>query len=253
MRSCPNLSKTDLSQSGVRFILVINGHPKHGCHPSGGIAKRFFIKHGASAELGIINETLAKQYALILAGHCNLRSKIRYRVQFNNLYYYTLKAGESMMKRIVDNNHRAAPKAAKWFREAAEQGVASAQYNLGLCYENGTGVAQDAKEAVKWFRKAAVQEYADAQLVLGLCYLYGRGVAQDEQEAIKWFLLAAEQGYVLSQYCLGLCYEEGLGVTRDGREAVKWYRLAAEQRDTLTLSIVWACAMKMASALRGRA
>ena len=42
--------------------------------------------------------------------------------------------------------------ALKLFRPAAEQGIASAQYNLGFIYENGDGVAEDAAEAVKWYR-----------------------------------------------------------------------------------------------------
>ena len=46
------------------------------------------------------------------------------------------------------------------FREMkplAEQGHASAQYNLGIMYEKGQGVPQDYAEAVKLFRKAAEQ------------------------------------------------------------------------------------------------
>jgi len=41
------------------------------------------------------------------------------------------------------------------FRPLAEQGDASAQYNLGVMYENGKGVAQDYREAVSWYRLAA--------------------------------------------------------------------------------------------------
>ena len=33
--------------------------------------------------------------------------------------------------------------AANWYRKAAEQGHANAQYKLGMCYENGRGVPQD--------------------------------------------------------------------------------------------------------------
>ena len=33
----------------------------------------------------------------------------------------------------------------------AEQGDAEAQYNLGVMYDDGTGVLQDYKEAVKWY------------------------------------------------------------------------------------------------------
>ncbi|MDA0238165.1 MAG: hypothetical protein O3B03_06590, partial [Proteobacteria bacterium] len=38
-------------------------------------------------------------------------------------------------------------KAVKWYRRAAEQGNAKAQYNLGLMYDNGQGVPQDYQEA----------------------------------------------------------------------------------------------------------
>ena len=34
----------------------------------------------------------------------------------------------------------------------AEQGVARAQYNLGVMYDTGDGVPQDYKTAVKWLR-----------------------------------------------------------------------------------------------------
>jgi len=40
--------------------------------------------------------------------------------------------------------------AAKWFLESAEQGIANAQYNLGIMYQDGLGVQKDSAEAVKW-------------------------------------------------------------------------------------------------------
>ena len=45
----------------------------------------------------------------------------------------------------------------EWYGKAAEQGNAKAQYNLGLRYENGQGVAQDYGKAVEWYTKAAEQ------------------------------------------------------------------------------------------------
>jgi TPR repeat protein len=65
---------------------------------------------------------------------------------------------------------------------------------LGSCYYYGTGVTKDEVEAVKWFRKAAGQEYAGAQYNLGVCCQLGTGVTKDEQEAVKWYRKAAEQG-----------------------------------------------------------
>ncbi len=45
------------------------------------------------------------------------------------------------------------------------------------------GVAQDYVAAVRWFRAAAEQGNAEAQYDLGLMYLEGLGVTQDKAEA----------------------------------------------------------------------
>jgi TPR repeat protein len=73
--------------------------------------------------------------------------------------------------------------AVKWYRKAAEQNFAAAQYNLAVCYDRGDGVAEDHVEAVKWYRKAAEQNFAEAQYNLGICYERGDGVAEDWVEA----------------------------------------------------------------------
>ncbi len=119
--------------------------------------------------------------------------------------------------------------AVRWYRKAAEQGQAGAQCNLGVCYRNGQGVTQDYNEAVRWYRKAAEQGQADAQNNLGLCYANGRGVTKDYNEAVRWYRKAAEQGNAGAQNNLGWCYRNGWGVTQDYQEAVRWYRKAAEQ------------------------
>ncbi len=48
-----------------------------------------------------------------------------------------------------------------------------------VCYADGQGVAKDEVEAVKWYRKAAEQNDAQAQYNLGVCYADGQGVAKD--------------------------------------------------------------------------
>jgi TPR repeat protein len=45
-------------------------------------------------------------------------------------------------------------KAKEWYEKAANQGHASAQYNLGNMYSNGNGVKQDKRVAKQWFGKA---------------------------------------------------------------------------------------------------
>ncbi|KAJ3332397.1 hypothetical protein HDU93_009107 [Gonapodya sp. JEL0774] len=119
--------------------------------------------------------------------------------------------------------------AVKWYRKAADQGLDIAQYSLGLCYKNGEGVAEDFGEAVKWLMKAADQGLGIARYSLGLRYYNGEGVAKDFGEAVKWWRKAADQGVKEAQDHLGLSYKNGEGVAKDFGEAVKWWRKAAEQ------------------------
>jgi len=120
-------------------------------------------------------------------------------------------------------------KALEILKPLAENGHASAQYNLGIMYDNGRGVPQDYAEAVKWYRKAAENGHASAQNNLGLMYNKGQGVPQDYAEAVKWYRKAAENGHASAQYNLGIMYDNGRGVPQDDAKAVKWYRMAAEQ------------------------
>ena len=82
----------------------------------------------------------------------------------------------------------------KWYRKAAEQGLANAQYNLGIMYANGRGVAKDECTAVKWYRKAAEQGDADAQYNLGVTYHQGQGVPRNLSEALRLFRKAEAAG-----------------------------------------------------------
>ena len=84
--------------------------------------------------------------------------------------------------------------AVKWYRLAAEQGYADAQFNLGVMCDNGTGVTQDDKAAVKWYTLAAEQGDADAQSNLGVMYGTGKGVIQNYVYAHVWLSIAASSG-----------------------------------------------------------
>lgn len=112
-------------------------------------------------------------------------------------------------------------------RPLAEQGLAAAQFNLGLLYGNGQGVPKDDVQARQWYEKAAAQGRADAQVNLGILHDYGRGVPQDYKKAVYWYRLSAKQGNDLAQRQLGLMYEHGDGVPQDYVQAYMWYSLGA--------------------------
>lgn len=105
----------------------------------------------------------------------------------------------------------------------------AAQRNIGHLYRSGLGVPQDFAEAARWYRRAAELGLASAQVNLGSMYLQGQGVAEDPKEAALWFERAARQGHPIAQYNLGAMHLKGLGVPRSEPHALGWLNLAARQ------------------------
>lgn len=83
-----------------------------------------------------------------------------------------------------------------WFKRAAAHGVAEAEYEVGLRYEQNEGVdAPDMTVAIASYLKAAEMGFAPAQHRIAQVYLYGQGVNQNLREARRWFAAAAAQGH----------------------------------------------------------
>jgi hypothetical protein len=80
------------------------------------------------------------------------------------------------------------------WRPLAEGGDRLAQYNLGLLYDFGMGVARDGVEAARWYGRSAEQGYAAAQLAVGDLYMDGFWGAPDPTKAAVWYRYAADQG-----------------------------------------------------------
>ena len=67
----------------------------------------------------------------------------------------------------------------------AEQGYASAQYNLGVMYRDGQGVPQNYETAFKWYRLAAGQEYDRSQFNFGVMLGKVHSIPQDGTIALN--------------------------------------------------------------------
>ena len=87
-----------------------------------------------------------------------------------------------------------AVKAYEATKSLAEQGDVVSQYNLGVMYAQGLGVAQDNQKAMTWFRQAAEQGDSFAQFNLGAMYVNGQGVPKDVVMAYALINLSAAQG-----------------------------------------------------------
>ena len=53
-----------------------------------------------------------------------------------------------------------------WYRRAAGQGDADAQFKMGVAYENGRGVEPSDEAAVQWYKRATDQEHEKARFNL---------------------------------------------------------------------------------------
>ena len=78
--------------------------------------------------------------------------------------------------------------------QAAQNGDAKAQYEIGQCYQDGLWVPKDISVAIEWFLKSADQNYSPAFNAIGVCYFKGDGVPIDYEKAAYWFKKAAERG-----------------------------------------------------------
>ena len=61
-----------------------------------------------------------------------------------------------------------------WYLVAAEQGLSSAQCNMGVCYTKGCEVENNDVEAVHWHQLAAGQGNEYTQVILRHCYEIGK-------------------------------------------------------------------------------
>lgn len=126
----------------------------------------------------------------------------------------------------VDQNFE---KAGFWFREASDNGIANARYNLGVLYHQGLGKERDLGRALYWYREAAKLDHAEAQYNLGIAHIEGIGTNYDPRLAAAFFERAANNGIMEAAYNLGLIYENGLLGEAKPDEALLWYKIAADQ------------------------
>ncbi|MDR3374859.1 MAG: peptidoglycan-binding protein [Ancalomicrobiaceae bacterium] len=109
-------------------------------------------------------------------------------------------------------------------RTAAMSGDAKAQFEVGMRYAEGRGVAPDPKEAAAWYERAAGHSFQPAAYRLGSAYEKGLGVPRDVDKAKHWYQIAAEGGNVRAMHNLGVLFANG----RDMASALPWFQKAAE-------------------------
>ena len=124
----------------------------------------------------------------------------------------------------------------RMLKKAANGDYPPALFNLGYCYEKGSGVKKDRKKAHKLYNRAAMLGDEDAALRLGIVNMQSK----DKSDGIAVFTERAENGDICAKYNLGICYERGDGVEADYEKAVSLYYdcigIAAAQRRLFSLA-----------------
>ena len=101
---------------------------------------------------------------------------------------------------------------------------------LAQRYRDGVGVKQSDKKTIELYEMAAKRGNATAQYNLGLFYDQGiHGLTQSSKRAFEYYTLAAEQGDAEAQYSLGRMYAIGDGIETSNSKAREWWTKSAAQ------------------------
>jgi len=114
----------------------------------------------------------------------------------------------------------------------AKNGDAKAQYNVGLMYANGEGGQKDVRKAMVWYEKAAQQDLASAQYNLATLYhAAGELDPHAYEKAAYWYEKAANNGIKEAFNNLASFYLSGKGVKKDPQKALLLFEKAAQMDD----------------------
>lgn len=123
-------------------------------------------------------------------------------------------------------------KAIKWLENAYEQDPKNCRTNcnLAFCYRNGYGVEKDVNKAYDYYKVAADQNYAKAQYMVGYMHMNHELEYINYSTGIEYFQKAADNGHKIAMYEIGAAYEAGnlIGYERDLKKAVEYFEKAAE-------------------------
>ena len=121
--------------------------------------------------------------------------------------------------------------ARQWLELAAKQNLPPAQYRLGAMLERGIGGAKDVKRAQDLYAKAAAQGHVRAMHNMGVLSAEGAEGKPDYVAAASWFRKAADFGLRDSQYNLAILYARGMGVEKNLPVSWAWFTAATAQGD----------------------
>jgi len=121
----------------------------------------------------------------------------------------------------------------RWYKKAARQGLAEAQWRTANAYSSGRGVSRNEKYADEWYWAVEEQGHLEARLYL-LRRMYDmRSVWSQKklEQLFNWCREEAEKGSAEACFILAECYlldDLFLKTKPDPKEALVWLRKALE-------------------------
>lgn len=167
-----------------------------------------------------------------LASHTSTLSRI----------YGPMKRGE-MSTPLPPAAHADFDGAVAMLTEASAQGHLPARLQLALLYKRGVGVEKDEKRHFTLLSQAANEGLALAQANLGYAYRDGVGCKQSYELAVAcWEKSVSGPTILPSVYTdIGYAYQEGLGVQQNFKHAADLFKRGADHRDAGAMNNLARC------------
>ena len=117
----------------------------------------------------------------------------------------------------------------EFLKKASEKGHIQSMVELGLCYYNGRGVAQDREKALELWQKAADLGCEDARERIAFNSILTDSDKPAVKDNYEYLLKAYNNGSLLAETAIAYCYEKGIVVKENKAEANKIYRDAVKR------------------------
>ena len=103
-----------------------------------------------------------------------------------NTFNESLLDGKKELEKLFEGNHPHSEEIIPFLQSIAAQGNLVTQKIIGFLYFHGKSVEQNYFEAFRWYKLAASQGDADAQYWLALMFQEGKGTEHSDENALKY-------------------------------------------------------------------
>jgi TPR repeat protein len=107
-------------------------------------------------------------------------------------------------------------------KQAADSGIAEAQYNFGVTLEYGYGIEKNLDSAFYWYLKSADRGWNDGLYKMMMAHANGIGAKKSNEKAFEYALACAGNNDITCMFNVVGAYKDGLGTSPDSTKMVEW-------------------------------